>query len=312
MLQQGHITVLGVFVADTAYRANRPPRMGETILGNSFALGPGGKGSNQSVAIARLGGDVTMLTRLGDDAFADMAETTWRDAGVKSAAVRDPSNYTGAAYIFVEESSGDNAIIICPGAASDIGPDDIDTNEDLIKQSSVFMTQLEQSLPAAVHGLRLAKQNGVQTILNPAPAPASPLDASVLQLCDFITPNETEAGELSGTKVDSMDSARGAAQKLVQAGVGTAIITLGEQGALLHSEDQTLHFPAVSAGPVVETTGAGDAFNGGLAVGLSRGLDVEEAVRLGCATAGISVTRADAAPSMPTADEVEKLLVQMR
>ncbi|MEP0943317.1 MAG: ribokinase [Rhizobiaceae bacterium] len=310
MPEQGHITVLGVFVADTTYRADRSPRMGETILGNSFALGPGGKGSNQSVAIARLGGDVTMLTRLGDDAFADMAEATWRQAGVKSAAFRDSSNYTGAAYIFVEEISGDNAIIICPGAASDIAPGDIDANVDLIRKSAVFMTQLEQPLPAARRGLQLAKQEGVQTILNPAPA--APLDQAILQLCDFMTPNETEASELTGIKVDSVDAARRSADCLLDKGVGTAIITLGEQGALLHSKHRSIHVPAVTAGPVVETTGAGDAFNGGLAVGLSRRLSVEDAVKLGCATAGLSVTRAGAAPSMPTAGEVEKLLEQMR
>ena len=310
MPEQGHITVLGVFVADTTYRADRSPRMGETILGNSFALGPGGKGSNQSVAIARLGGDVTMLTRLGDDAFADMAEATWRQAGVKSAAFRDSSNYTGAAYIFVEEISGDNAIIICPGAASDIAPGDIDANVDLIRKSAVFMTQLEQPLPAARRGLQLAKQEGVQTILNPAPA--APLDQAILQLCDFMTPNETEASELTGIKVDSVDAAHRSADCLLDKGVGTAIITLGEQGALLHSKHRSIHVPAVTAGPVVETTGAGDAFNGGLAVGLSRRLSVEDAVKLGCATAGLSVTRAGAAPSMPTAGEVEKLLEQMR
>ena len=112
--------ILGVFVADTAYRADRSPHMGETILGNSFALGPGGKGSNQAVAAARLGGDVTIITRLGDDAFADMADGIWTDSGVKQAVIRDPKSYTGAAYIFVEEASGDNAIIVCPGAAGDI------------------------------------------------------------------------------------------------------------------------------------------------------------------------------------------------
>jgi ribokinase len=309
MPEQGHITVLGVFVADTTYRADRSPRMGETILGNSFALGPGGKGSNQAVAIARLGGDVTMLTRLGDDAFADMAERTWSEAGVKSAARRDSSNYTGAAYIFVEEASGDNAIIICPGAASDIAPKDIEANAELIRKSSVFMTQLEQPILAAWRGLELAKQAGVQTILNPAPA--SPLDKSILQLCDFITPNETEAAELTGHQVASIEDARMAAAQLVEQGVGTAIITLGEQGALLHNSARSVHVPAISAGPVVETTGAGDAFNGGLAVGLARGMDPIGAVQLGCATAGLSVTRAGAAPSMPSADEVAQLMANM-
>lgn len=306
MPNKGHITVLGVFVADTSYRADRPPRMGETILGNSFALGPGGKGSNQSVAIARLGGDVTILTRLGDDAFADLAERTWSDAGVKNVAVRDPASYTGAAYIFVEESSGDNAIIVCPGAASEIGISDIDKNTSLIRESSVFMTQLEQPIEAAHHALKIARQAGVTTILNPAPA--APLDDAVLELCDYITPNETEASELTGISVETIDDAKKAADHFLAKGVGCAIITLGSQGALLHGRDGSRHIPAISAGPVVETTGAGDAFNGGLAAGLARGLDPLDAVRLGCATAGLSVTRPGTAPSMPSRQEVDDLL----
>ncbi|NKB53426.1 MAG: ribokinase [Rhizobiaceae bacterium] len=308
MSKNQNITVLGVFVADTTYRADRSPRMGETILGNSFALGPGGKGSNQAVAAARIGGDVTILTQLGDDAFAGMAERTWLEAGVKSAARRNPANYTGAAYIFVEESSGDNAIIICPGAAGDIGIDDIEANAGLIRSSKVFVTQLEQPLVAAERGLQTAREAGVITILNPAPAPKQPLDESILALCDFITPNETEAQELTGLPVETVDDARLAANRLLELGVGAAIITLGGQGALLHSSEMSVHVPALSAGKVVETTGAGDAFNGGLAVGLARGLAPIDAVKLGCATAGISVTRPGAAASMPSQSEVEALL----
>jgi len=308
MSQNQMITILGVFVADTTYRADRSPRMGETILGNSFALGPGGKGSNQAVAAARIGGDVTMITRLGNDAFADMAEQVWKDAGVKSAARRDPSNYTGAAYIFVEEASGDNAIIICPGAAGDIGTSDIDENATLISSSKVFVTQLEQPLAAAEYGLRLAHSAGVITILNPAPAPQQPLTKSILSLCRFITPNETETQELTGLPVETVGDARKAADELLGMGVGTAVITLGGQGALLHSTEQSVHVPAMAAGEVVETTGAGDAFNGGLAVGLAKGLAPIDAVKLGCATAGISVTRPGAAASMPSHQEVEALL----
>ncbi len=311
MSKNQSITILGVFVADTTYRADRSPRMGETILGNSFALGPGGKGSNQAVAAARIGGDVTIVTRLGDDAFADMAERTWQEAGVKSAARRDPANYTGAAYIFVEESSGDNAIIICPGAAGDISVADIETNAGLLRASKVFVTQLEQPLAAAERGLLMAKEAGVTTILNPAPAPKQPLNKSTLKLCDYITPNETETQEITGLPVVTVEEARTAANRLLEMGVGTAVITLGGQGALLHSRKVSVHVPAISAGKVVETTGAGDAFNGGLAVGLARGLDPIDAVKLGCATAGISVTRPGAAASMPGQFEVEALLVSV-
>ena len=300
------VVILGVFVADTAYRASRAPRMGETILGNSFALGPGGKGSNQAVAVARLGGDVSFVTRLGDDAFADLAEKTWAEAGVKSAAFRDPDSYTGAAYIFVEDSTGDNAIIICPGAAGDITVSDVDDNRALIASAAVFVTQLEQPVSAARHALKMARDSGVTTVLNPAPA--APLDDDVFALCDYVTPNETEAEGLTGVSVRSVDDARKAADALLAKGAANAIITLGEQGAVLHGAGVSEHVPAFNAGPVVETTGAGDAFNGGFAVGLARKLDPLSAVKLGCATAGISVTRPGTAPSMPTMDEVQELL----
>lgn len=306
MNQSQHITVLGVFVADTSYRADRPPNMGETILGNSFALGPGGKGSNQAVAIARLGGDVTMLTRLGNDAFADMAQNIWQDCGVKSAVHRDDNSYTGAAYIFVEEATGDNAIIVCPGAAGDISNEDIDENEKLIQSSAILLTQLEQPIPVAEYALKMARKAGVTTILNPAPA--APLDDVMLALCDYATPNETEASDITGIEVVSVDDARAAGDELLKRGVGSAVITLGAKGALFHSTVRSIHVDAIDAGPVVETTGAGDAFNGGMALGLARGLDPAEAVNLGCATAAISVTRPGTAPSMPTMAEVEALL----
>ena len=302
------IVILGVFVADTAYRAARQPRMGETLLGNGFKLGPGGKGSNQAVAAGRLGADVTFITRLGCDPFADMALATWKRAGVKPAVIETPESYTGAAYIFVEETSGNNAIIVSPGAAMLISPADIDRHADLIRSAAVFVTQLEQPIDAAIHALEIAKAADVTTILNPAPA--AKLPERVFTLCDYVTPNETEAEELTGMTVETVEDARRAADSFLAKGVGTALITLGEKGALLHDGRRSELVPAVSAGPVVETTGAGDAFNGGFAVGLSRGLDAIEAVRFACAVAGISVTRPGTAPSMPTLAEVEALLAR--
>ncbi|MEW9837330.1 ribokinase [Mesorhizobium marinum] len=306
MPDQKPVVILGVFVADTAYRAARAPRMGETILGSDFKLGPGGKGSNQAVAAGRLGADVTFVTRLGRDPFADMARATWKDAGVKAAVIETPESYTGAAYIFIEETTGNNAIIVCPGAASMISPEDIDANAALIRSAGVFVTQLEQPVAAAQHALEIARQAGVTTILNPAPAATLP--DRMFALSDYVTPNETEAGELTGMAVETVDDARRAADRLLAMGVGTVIVTLGEKGALLHAKGASEHVPAVSAGPVVETTGAGDAFNGGLAAALSHGLAPPEAVRFACAVAGISVTRPGTAPSMPSLAEVEALL----
>ena len=295
------IVILGVFVADTAYRADRQPRMGETILGTSFVLGPGGKGSNQSVACGKLGAEVHFITRLGKDPFADMAMQTWQAAGVTPAVIETPESYTGAAYIFIENGTGNNAIIISPGAAALISPADIEANADLIRSASVFITQLEQPMDAAIRALEIAKAAGVTTILNPAPA--APLPEGIYKLCDYLTPNETEAEGITGVTVDSVDGARKAADVLLRKGVGNVIVTLGDKGALLHTANSSDVVPAFKVGPVVETTGAGDAFNGGFAVGLSRGFAPIDAVRLGSAVAGISVTRPGTAPSMPTLDE---------
>ncbi|MES0132426.1 ribokinase [Mesorhizobium sp. M0029] len=302
------VVILGVFVADTAYRADRQPRMGETILGNSFKLGPGGKGSNQAVAAGKLGADVTFLTRLGVDAFADMAKATWAEASVKSAVIETPQSYTGAAYIFIEETTGNNAIIVSPGAAMLISPEDIEANAGLIRGAGVFVIQLEQPIDAALRALEIARGAGVTTILNPAPA--AKLPDRIYTLCDYVTPNETEAEELTGIKVSSIDDARRAADSLLKKGVGSVIITLGEKGALLHTAARSDHVPVVNAGPVVETTGAGDAFNGGLAAALAKGVEPLQAVRFACAVAGISVTRPGTAPSMPTLQEVEALLAE--
>lgn len=299
----GQVAILGVFVADTAYRADRMPRMGETILGNSFALGPGGKGSNQAVACARIGAETHMISKLGKDDFAKLALDTWSEAGVIPHVDQVSETYTGAAYIFIEESSGDNAIIIAPGAAALISAADIDAQSGLITGSDVFVTQLEQPMDAAVRALEIAKTAGVTTILNPAPAATLP--DGMLALCDYVTPNETECEALTGIAVDTEDEAAKACAALRDLGVTTPIITMGERGAYLDGHGMV---PAISAGDVVETTGAGDAFNGGFAAALAEGKAPLDAVRIGCATAGISVTRPGTAPSMPSREEVDALL----
>lgn len=302
------IVILGIFVADTAYRAERQPKMGETILGKSFVLGPGGKGSNQSVAAAMAGGRTHFITRLGKDAFADIARATWATAGVHPEVTEDAESYTGAAYIFIEEATGNNAIIVAPGAAGRVSVADVEARADLIRGAAVFVTQLEQPIPAARRALEIARGAGVRTILNPAPA--APLDDAMLALCDFLTPNESEAETLTGRPVTSLAEAGKAADALLARGVGAVVVTLGGNGALYRDRTRSVHVPVISAGPVVETTGAGDAFNGGFAVALSEGRDVVEAVRFGCATAGISVTRPGTAPAMPARAEIEALLAR--
>ncbi len=255
------IVILGVFVADTAYRAKRQPKMGETILGESFALGPGGKGSNQAVAAAKAGGDVHFITRLGDDPFAQMARDTWSAAGVTPAVTVDAESYTGAAYIFIDDATGDNAIIVSPGAAARISVEDIEAQADLIRSADVFVTQLEQPMAAAKHALEIARAAGTKTVLNPAPA--AELSNEMLALCDYVTPNESEAEGITGVPVATPEDAERAANALMSRGVGAAIITLGAQGVFYKDRNTAVHVPAFRAGEVVETTGAGDAFRDG-------------------------------------------------
>lgn len=302
----GKVVILGVFVADTAYRADRLPRIGETLLGRSFHLGPGGKGSNQTVAAAKAGGDAHFLSRLGADSFAEIARATWAEAGATPHVVVDPDDHTGAAFIFVDDATGDNAIIVSPGAAGRISAEDVDRWSGIITSAAVFMTQLEQPIAAAQRALEVARGARVTTILNPAPALELP--EGLQGLCDFVTPNEAEAEALTGLPVRSIGDAERAADALIARGAGAAIVTLGERGALYRDRARSVHVPAFDAGPVVETTGAGDAFNGGFAAALAEGADPVEAVRFGCATASISVTRRGTAQSMPTRREIDGLL----
>ncbi len=300
------IVILGIFNADTAYRATRLPRLGETIMGLGFHLGPGGKGSNQAVAAARAGGDVHMITRLGADDFAMMARGIWAEAGVTPHVIEDVESHTGSAFIFLEEGTGQNAIIVCPGAAGGLSKADVQANSALIAGAGVFLTQLEQPMEAALAGLQIARAAGVTTMLNPAPAAA--LSDALLALVDIITPNESEAEGLTGLPVTTLAEAEAAADALIARGVGAVIVTLGEKGVLYRKDGHSLHVPARAPGPVRETTGAGDAFNGGFAAALAEGQPIEAALRFGCAVAGISVTRAGAAAAMPKRAEVDSFL----
>jgi ribokinase len=300
------VAILGIYAADLAFTAKRQPVMGETILGSKFNMGPGGKGSNQSVAAARAGAKVTFISRVGQDAFGENALAMYAKEGIATRVPQDAAHSTGAAYIFLEEATGNNAIIVVPGAAGVISKADVDAARDVITSSSIFMTQLETPVDVTVYALKMAKDAGVTTIFNPAPA--TKLDDSIWKICDYVTPNETEAQILTGIEVKDVDSARKAADALLAKGVGTALITLGGQGSLLHNKSISQHIPIFKAGKVLETTGAGDAFNGGFAAALARGESPLDAAMFGSATAGISVTRPGTAPSMPQEAEIRALL----
>jgi ribokinase len=300
------VAILGIYAADLAFKAPRQPNMGETLIGSQFSMGPGGKGSNQTVAAARAGADVTFISRLGKDAFGDNALAMYKAEGVQTRIPQDANASTGAAYIFLEEATGNNAIIVVPGAAGKITIADVDAAKDVLTSCAVFMTQLETPIAVALHALKMAKAAGAITIFNPAPAASLPDE--IYKLCDYATPNESEASMLTGVAVTDLASARQAADILLSKGVGCALITLGGQGSLFHNAKQSIHIPIFNAGKVVDTTGAGDAFNGGFAAALARGEKPEAAALFGSATAGISVTRQGTAPSMPQRAETEALL----
>ncbi|HEY4008875.1 MAG TPA: ribokinase [Acidobacteriaceae bacterium] len=303
------VLVLGSFVADVAFRASRLPAWGETLMGSGFALGPGGKGSNQAVAAARAGARVQMASKLGDDSFGELARGTWAEAGIDDSLTPNCGTATGAAAILIDEARGENAIIVVPGACFTITAEEVDGIADAIRSAKIFLTQLEMPVAIVERGLRIAREAGVTTILNPAPAPTTPLPDSLLALADFFVPNETEAAILTGLPVETIEQAERAAAALQQRGARNVILTLGARGALVRTAaGETTLVAAIGAGPVVETTGAGDAFCGGLAAALAEEQPLLEAVRFGCATAGISVTRHGTAPSMPRRTEIESLL----
>ncbi len=301
------LAIMGIFVVDLAFDTARLPKWGETVLGSTFRIGPGGKGSNQAIGSARLGGRVSFISRVGKDTFGEMGLRTYEAEGVNTEfVIADAGLATGAAAILIEEGKGENAIVVTPGAASALRTEDVDRARGRIAESAVFMTQLELPVVVVEHGLRVARECGVRTILNPAPACV--LSDGVFALCDYVTPNESEAAMLTGLPVASLEEADRAAAALLGRGARNVVMTLGARGALVKNATTTEHIAAYDAGPVVDTTGAGDAFNAGLAVGLSEGMDLVEAARFGCAAAGISVTRPGTAPSMPRRDEVERAM----
>ena len=301
------VTILGIFAADLSFRAARMPLMGETLIASDFAVGAGGKGSNQAVACARSGGQAVMLTRIGRDVFGELALRTWQQAGVATDGVETSHHEaTGAAFIFVDQASGQNAILVDPGAARTLDRAFVERARTRIAGSRVFATQLEQPVDAALQGLQIAREGRVTTVLNPAPALVLP-DA-IWPLCDVVVPNEVEASMLTGVHVDGPQRAIDAADVLLAKGASNVIVTLGGQGVLLRSPTLCLHLLPVVAGTVYDTTGAGDAFMGGLCTALADGYTLADAAHFANAVAGISVTRPGTAASMPDRGEIDRLM----
>lgn len=296
------IVVVGSFNTDLVSYVQRMPRPGETVHGDSFMTGAGGKGSNQAVAAARLGAEVTFIGRLGKDVFANLAYEIWDAEGINSEfVIQDEETATGVAPIFVD-SAGENMIVVVLGANSRVQKSDIAAAKERIAVADVLVVQLEINIDMVTYALQVAKDLGVVTILNPAPAAA--IDRATIQLADYLTPNETELESISGEPLSDVEAA---ARALMTRADQTVVVTMGAQGAQVVSPDQSELLPAFTV-DAVDTTGAGDAFNAALAVGLAEGETLAEAVRFANATAALCVTKPGAAGSAPYRAEVDALL----
>jgi ribokinase len=295
------ITVIGSSNTDMVVKSKRLPAPGETIIGGEFGMYPGGKGANQAVAAARLGGNVHFVGKRGNDIFGTQASSLLNDEGINTSYFStDPDLPSGVALISVDEK-GENCIVVASGANAAITPKDLEAVKPLIGKSSIVLLQLEIPIETVEYTATIASDRGVIIILNPAPAQT--LSSSLLKKISIITPNETEAEILTGISITNISTAEQAAMALKERGVQTVIITLGADGALVYHQNQ---FTKVDTVPVVavDTTAAGDVFNGALAVSLADGNTVEDAARYACKAAAISVTRMGAQSSAPTKNEV--------
>lgn len=297
-----NICVVGSSNIDLTARVPRLPRLGETLKGYTFHLGYGGKGANQAVTAAKLGARVTMVTKLGRDVFGEDTLTNYRAHGVDTTFVLfDDARSSGMAMIFVDDHA-QNCIVIVPGANATLGPDDVRAAARAIRAADALVCQLETPLETTLAALRLARATNVRTILNPAPA--MPLPDEVLTLTDICIPNEIEIEMLTGVSVTSLTEGERAARALLARGVRTVIVTLGERGALLVTNDTVEHVAPITVN-AVDPTGAGDAFIGSLAVFLGEGMVLRDAVRRANAIAALSVTKPGTQTSFPNRDEAD-------
>lgn len=301
------IAVVGSLNMDLVVRSPRIPVPGETIIGRDFQMLPGGKGANQAVAAARLGAQVSMVGRVGNDAFAGALLNNLTVNNVDCTYVtRDPESATGVALITVDDAA-QNTIVVASGANMCLTPTDVLAAESVIASAAALLLQLESPLETVLRAAEIARSHGAKVILNPAPAPAEPLPAELLSLVDIIIPNETETSLLTGLPVENDAQTRIAAAALREMGVGTVILTLGERGSLLASQTETKLFPAFKVSPV-DTTAAGDAFLGGFGTALAEGRSLAEAICWGNAAGAVAATQFGAQPSLPTRGAVEILL----
>lgn len=298
------IIVVGSINTDMVVGANKLPKPGETLIGHKFFMNSGGKGGNQAVAAARMGGEVSMVANLGADVFGDSAIAKLKDEGVNCEDItRDKDSPSGVAIINVDDK-GENQIVVAPGANANLNTDIVSSALERISPSSIVLLQLEIPIESVTRAVELCQQKGCRIILDPAPAQTLP--ESVYKGTYLLTPNKNEAELLSGISISDRDSVTYAAEKLLRFGVTNVAITLGPQGVFLANGESKQFFEATSVS-AVDTTAAGDCFSGAVAAGLSQGFSLVEGIRSGILASSICVTRHGAQEAMPYINEVNSL-----
>lgn len=300
------VTVFGSFVVDLMARTPHLPVPGETVKGSLFKMGPGGKGFNQGVAAHKAGAEVAMITKLGRDAFAGVALDAMKALNMDTSnLLYTDETETGSALIIVDEVTSQNEIVVVLGACNTITDEEVESMTDIIKGSEYLLTQLETNTSAVDKVIDIAHKNNVKVILNTAPV--QPISDEILSKVDLITPNEVEAEILTGICIDSEESAKKAADWFFAKGVKNVMITLGGRGVFIAANNKQEIIPAYKVN-AIDTTGAGDAFNGGLVAALAEGKDLWEAAKFANALAAVAVQRLGTTPAMPTRKEIEDFI----
>ena len=306
-MKKNKIIVIGIFVVDLSFKSTKLPKPGETVIGDSYNIGPGGKGSNQCIAIARVGGDASLIARIGDDQFGKMGLHLYEseNVGIEGLVITKDEK-TGSATISID-NNGMNSIIVVPGAASGLTIEMVDQKSNLFNESSILLTGFEIPLDVAIYSLKMAKSKNLKTILNPAPY--FNINHETYKLVDYLTPNEHEASALTNINIKTVDDARIAGKKICELGVGTSIITMGEKGLLCTRnslDNEGLHLPSIKMKDrVIDTVGAGDVFNGAFATAISENVNLEESLLFANKAASISVTKIGAALSSPYRNQIK-------
>ena len=300
-MRKNKIIAVGIFVVDLSFKSTKLPKPGETVIGDSYNIGPGGKGSNQCIAIARAGGNVSLIARIGDDQFGKMGLNLYESENVGiEGLVISKDDKTGSAAISLDKF-GMNSIIVVPGASSGLNKKMLDQKVDLFNNSLILLTGFEIPINTAIYSLKVAKSKNLKTILNPAPY--FEIEHESYKLVDYLTPNEHEASALTKINIKTLDDARIAGRKICELGVGTSIITMGEKGVLCTrnaNDAEGIYFPSFKLlDKVIDTVGAGDVFNGAFATAISEKMGLEKSLIFANKAASLSVRKQGAALSSP-------------